>query len=141
MAKCDNCGGNAAKKLSLINREGRSSGNAAGIGIGTGGVGIGAGKTSNITSLASDAAYVSPESLIEKFFTYACVALFIGLFLFTDNWVAAIGLPLLLIIIFGFLKASGVIDKSGVAEEEIARSQWENTWMCTDCGDQWIDFP
>ena len=48
MAKCKNCGGNNAKKLSVVEKMGTETGTASttGIGVSGGGVGVGFGKTS-----------------------------------------------------------------------------------------------
>ena len=137
MAMCGSCGGNAAKKLSLINKAGTSSGNVAGIGIGAGGIGAGAGKTSNTTSLASDAAYQEPESSFESFTTWGFVVIVFGVGYFADSWGVAFTLAILWIFIRSVFQTFGW-DTKGDAEKEKARSDWENTWMCTDCGHQWI---
>ena len=138
MAKCKSCGGNAAKKLSLIVQEGSSSGDFRGVGVGSGGIGIGGGKTSSKSDLAAQASYAEGESSLEKVVFYGSIAItMFCIFVLEEFWLGLkIGFGV--IFIFYILKAFGVIDKSGTAQQERERSSWERTWMCTDCGYKWV---
>lgn len=138
MAKCKSCGGNNAKKLSLIEKEGSVSGDFRGVGLGTGGVGVGGGKTSAKSKLAAQASYKEKESALENLVIYGSVAIICIFGFFLDEWWLGIKIGFGGMLIFAFLKAFGVVDKTGSADQAQARLNWEKTWMCTDCGYKWI---
>lgn len=147
MAKCKNCRGNNAKKLSVIEKIGTETGTATtkGIGMSPGGIGVGLGKTSinKKSDIAKEASFSSTTELPTGGYWIPFGGMFAWMIL-------AIVLELSDIIIFvGSLITLGAIflyqaiqDDPEMDEwnEEYTRQkeEWQKTWMCLDCGHKWV---
>ena len=144
MAKCKSCGGNNAKKLSIIEKEGTTTTNM-------GKVVLGAGNVTNKTQAAKEAAFKSESSdTITTLNTgIGCLlALFGPVFIMgfllppieNDLVFGLIFFPLFILIYFLWMEKSPL---KGAEEKEMTQyskeiDKWERTWMCLDCGHKWV---
>ena len=151
MAKCKSCGGNNAKKLSIIEKMGTETGTAStrGIGVSGGGIGLGSARTKiNKKSVAASEASFSPTTEVPSTNLYkGCGIAFIGVIawlmlssvLNLSSNVSVIGAIILFIVIF-FFQAMQDDPEMDEWHEEYTRQkeEWQKTWMCLDCGHKWV---
>lgn len=138
MAKCISCGSNAAKKLSMIQKEGTREGTSMGVGIGGGGIGIGSARTKSKSDLAKDADYKAEETGFEKIVQYGCTGFVIFCGFVLDVWLIPILISLAIIILSSLATTFGWLDKEGQDVKHQEYLDWHKTWMCLDCGHKWV---
>ena len=146
MAKCKSCGGNNAKKLSVIEKMGTETGTASttGIGVSGGGVGVGFGKTSinKKSNLAKEASYTSDiddRTPFSKFGFYLGGLVFAIFWVFNDKFFEGFISLICIWGIFAFIGLiSGQSSRRNQGKEEERRT-WDKTWMCLDCGHKWVN--
>ena len=146
MAKCKSCGGNNAKKLSIVEKMGTETGTASttGIGVSGGGVGVGFGKTSinKKSNLAKEASYTSDiddSTPFSKFGFYLGGLVFAIFWVFNDKFFEGFISLICIWSIFAFIGLiSGQSSRRNQGKEE-ERQTWDKTWMCLDCGHKWVN--
>ena len=149
MAKCKECGGNNAKKLSVIEKLGTQTGTARGSGVGMTGGGVGVGFHSTNINTKSDIARESQFkpttemkmgslgvigagiALIVCIFTSFAMNIFRGIFWGFIVWC-------FFLIIEAFTKEGQENLEKYNKELEKEKKRYEKTWMCLDCGYKWV---
>ena len=149
MAKCKECGGNNAKKLSVIEKLGTQTGTAKGSGVGMTGDGVGVGfHSTNINTksdIAREAGFSSTAemesgsvgkiggwiALIVCIFSSFAVNIFFGLFAGFVVW-------FIFLFIDGFTKEGEESLEKWSKEYDRQKKRYEKTWMCLDCGYKWV---
>ena len=143
MAKCSECGGSNAKKLSVIEKMGTND-------TRLGKVILGAGTVTQKSKQASEASYKSDE---EKGFFMQGLGCFVTLLiwllivgaliqiqLFSDFFDSTVGSIVLALLFFGLYGGWLQLPfmRSIESKNQSKRDEWSKTWMCLDCGHKWV---
>lgn len=145
MAKCKECGGNNAKKLSVINKTGTTDTRMGGVILGAGNV-----RTSSVE--AKNARYrVEDEggtflqgvgclvSIVGGGLVFYLVTLLpvIGNWFYTSENAGTFLLIFSIILIFVLWQFLPFMQNSAEKNSK-KREIWNKTWRCLDCGHQWV---
>ena len=144
MAKCSECGGNNAKKLSVIEKMGTDE-------TRMGRVILGAGTVRSKSKQAIEASYKFGEEkggFLQGLGCFVALTFWViilgGLgelfqgfadFIFTTG--GFIFILLLLFALYGGWMALPFM-RNIESKNQAKRKEWEKTWMCLDCGHKWV---
>ena len=149
MAKCKECGGNNAKKLSIIEKMGTQSGVARGSGVGVTGDGVGVGFThANINTksdLARESAFRSSTNIEYGFVGKLTpwIAGIVAIIMWSNEAIFG-GIVVGFIILFvgyfidSFTESGQAASDKWLKEYRKEKDNYAKTWMCLDCGYKWI---
>ncbi|MDB2409713.1 hypothetical protein N9W57_03715 [Pseudomonadales bacterium] len=149
MAKCSECGGDNAKKLSVIEKLGSSSGTATGTGIGVTGGGIGVGAHSTRTRSKTDAARESEfhstvdikHGVVGTIGPWVSGAVLLILWYNGEFWAGLIvGFVMLFLSFFidTFTESGQRASDEWISAYREEKNTYAKTWMCLDCGYKWV---
>lgn len=151
MAKCKECGGNNAKKLSVIEKMGTQSGVAKGSGVGMTGSGVGVGFThTNLNTksdLARESAFSSSTNISDMDGFVAklgpWVAGIVAIIMWANGAILG-GIVVGFVILFlgyfidGFTESGQAASDKWHKEYTKEKETYAKTWMCLDCGYRWV---
>jgi len=151
MAKCKECGGNNAKKLSVIEKMGTQSGVAKGSGVGMTGSGVGVGFShTNINTksdLARESSFSSSTDISDMNGIVAKLSPWVGGTVTMIMWFngAVLGGIVAFFVIFflgyiidGFTESGQEASDRWYEEYTKEKEIYAKTWMCLDCGYRWV---
>lgn len=148
MGKCSKCSSINIKKASMIAKAGSSS--TKGLGIASGGVGLGYAESKS--KLAKEASFKAPKdgllsdlqgclTLIVATFISLLTFIGVGAFFGNSDTLTIVIAGSISIVIFGTIvnksASRGAWSKSELRLKQ-AKMDYENTWMCLDCGHKWV---
>ena len=145
MAKCKECGGNNAKKLSVINKTGTTDTRMGGVILGAGNI-----RTKSVE--AENARYRVEDEGGTFMQGVGCVVSIRGAFILisfiaslpligewlSDSPNASTIILILLVILFMMLWQFLPFMKNSAEKNSKKREIWNKTWRCLDCGHQWV---
>ena len=151
MAKCKECGGSNAKKLSVIEKTGTQSGVAKGSGVGMTGGGVGVGFThTNINTksdLARESAFRSSTNISDSDGVVGKLTPWIAGIVMIVMWIdgaifagIVVGFVILVLgfIIDQFTESGQAASDKWHKEYTKEQENYAKTWMCLDCGYKWV---